>query len=101
MAGDPEHSSNAKADGQPPPALIAQAEAVAANEQSTTEAPEVPQGNASDSMEYSSSAHGKHAPSFLHETPVEEAPPPAYSESYGLVDMSQLGLSTRANVAGG
>jgi hypothetical protein len=37
--------------------------------------------------------------SFLQDVPIEEAPPPAYSESYGLVDMNQLGLNTRANVS--
>ena len=101
MAGDPKRSPNAEADGQPPLPLVAQAEAIAANEQSPVKASEVPQGKASDSKQDLSSVQGRHAASFLHETPVEEAPPPAYSESYGLVDMSQLGLSTRANVASG
>ncbi|MCJ1402082.1 hypothetical protein MMC11_005301 [Xylographa trunciseda] len=36
---------------------------------------------------------------FLYEAPIEDAPPPAYSATYGLVDLSQAGLITRANVA--
>ncbi|MCJ1386371.1 hypothetical protein MMC17_009497 [Xylographa soralifera] len=36
---------------------------------------------------------------FLYEAPIEDAPPPAYSATYGLVDLSQAGLNTRANVA--
>lgn len=33
------------------------------------------------------------------ETPIEQAPPPAYSETYGQVDISQDGFDTRARVA--
>ncbi|MCJ1479192.1 hypothetical protein MMC13_007876 [Lambiella insularis] len=39
------------------------------------------------------------AEDFLYEAPIEDAPPPAYSETYGLVDLTQAGLNTRANVA--
>ena len=101
MTDELKHSSTAKADCQPPLVLVAQAEAVAANEQSTMESSDVVQDVASDSKQDSSSIQGRYAASFLHEAPVEEAPPPVYSESYGLVDMSQLGLNTRANVASG
>ncbi|MCJ1438511.1 hypothetical protein MMC27_007901 [Xylographa pallens] len=36
---------------------------------------------------------------FFYEAPIEDAPPPAYSATYGLVDLNQAGLNTRANVA--
>ena len=36
---------------------------------------------------------------YLYEAPIEDAPPPAYSATYGLVDLNQAGLNTRANVA--
>ena len=42
---------------------------------------------------------GGTAAELFYEPPVEDAPPPAYSETYGLVDMTQAGLNTRANVA--
>ncbi|MCJ1288321.1 hypothetical protein MMC26_007676 [Xylographa opegraphella] len=36
---------------------------------------------------------------FLYEGTIEDAPPPEYSANYGLVDLNQAGLNTRANVA--
>lgn len=34
-----------------------------------------------------------------NETPIEQAPPPAYSTEYGQVDFSQDGFDTRAKVS--
>ena len=38
-------------------------------------------------------------PEALHDTLVEDIPPPAYSEIYGQMDMNQDGLNTHADVA--
>jgi hypothetical protein len=37
---------------------------------------------------------------MAQDQPIENAPPPAYSTSYGLVDMVGDGLNTHARVAG-
>lgn len=37
---------------------------------------------------------------YAFESPIEDVPPPAYSETYGLVDMNQDDLKTRANITG-
>ena len=37
--------------------------------------------------------------SFSPDTPIEDVPPPAYSEVYGRVDLGQDGLNTVASVS--
>jgi len=87
------------ADVQLPPGVVAQAETVASNHEITAVEPEVPSDCGSSSKQNLSAFQGRHPAGVMAEVPVEDAPPPVYSESYGLVDMSQLGLNTRANVA--
>ena len=38
------------------------------------------------------------APNARDEASIEDIPPPAYSEAYGLVDISQDGFETQASV---
>ncbi|MCJ1396440.1 hypothetical protein MMC18_009330 [Xylographa bjoerkii] len=108
-----------------PPGVIRQAEAVASNQSQATESTHVGSGSGSENGrdffalqkkrvdakrgEYNASPHSnigseratqtRGPRDFLHEAPIEIAPPPAYSATYGLVDLSQAGLNTRANVA--
>ena len=50
-------------------------------------------------MESERATRSRRPGDLLYEAPIEDAPPPAYSATYGLVDLSQAGLNTRANVA--
>ena len=78
---------------QPPPQLVAQAQAAAMGSRTH--------------QEHSSSRRSddhvtQNASSVLpdvHEISIEHTPPPAYSQTYGTVDLSQGGVDTKARVA--
>lgn len=81
------------------PRLVAQAQAVAGNNGNAAAEPDFHRDSEPSNNETHSISQARQPAGSMLEVPVEDAPPPAYSESYGLVDMSQLGLKTRANVA--
>lgn len=97
-----EHSKSGpgtEGDAQLPPGLAAQAQAVAGNNENAAAEPDFHRHSSQSNKQTLSAPQERHPAGFTVEVPIEDAPPPAYSESYGLVDMSQLGLNTRANVA--
>ena len=86
------------ADGKPldlPPAVIAQAEAAASN--TTTKDPHAVRDTARSRPSVAEGADLFNAPA---NAPIEQEPPPVYSDAYGQVDFNQDGFDTRAKVAG-
>lgn len=99
MADHSKSGAGTENDGQLPPGVVAQAEAVASNNAHEPASSDVPREVGTSSKQSPSASQGRNLAGYMADAPVEDAPPPAYSESYGVVDMSQLGLNTRANVA--
>ena len=88
---------------QPPAELVAQAQAAAIGSANHREHSNSSQSgstttNPSNTVHYDATGSRSIIPG-VHETPIEHAPPPAYSETYGNVNLSQGGVDTRATVA--
>ena len=89
-------------DFQPPPELVAQAQAAATGYANAHEHSHSRHSHDATNAPASSSDNARGPRSMfsdVHESPIEHAPPPAYSQTYGNVDLSQGGIDTKASVA--
>ncbi|SLM37934.1 glycosyltransferase family 1 protein [Lasallia pustulata] len=88
-----------------PPSLIAQAEAAAASSADDAKqfnlapASLSPETSETPGVEATTTGSQGAMQSAMQDTPIENAPPPAYSGTYGQVDISQDGFDTQARVA--